>query len=1152
MSAILDATKALGPDGVRRYRTRWKILIQSHQNSSVVNVSDKVISISTSKNIKSVGNLSLSLTAEKNIFNLIYPNDYINVYCDRGDGQGWTRVFFGFVDNIAEMRRVDTNTGTPSTLYSLQCSDFQKAFERTNLYFNPFLAARADFDGDFTATPNIGGAALRTRGLRVTGSPADLVTSSTLLLLGFGTQFILPSSYNPRQLDRLRAQRADFILGQLGEDIKRQVLQLGGYQGFLDQLKNRLSIDEDVTDIIVEDPTSAEGISRSERRRFSSAATRALSPGGDIATESNRNATERGIEAYNVLNTTVQGYPPTLLDIVDILTFVEREAIDGTTTEMSIWERQDSVWSLLTSLSNEIVNELFLDLRPVSRGGGLVAGTDYSRDLDDTGENAADDDVNEAGILYQPALIMREYPFATIDKIDASEVPLTIRDSGVPGANALPTTDQNATIGNVYFGAIFSDRPNEPGRHVVTIPSTNINSSAFGNPSRRGTKHLDVAVVYEREILESQLSRSDTDHFNLFELVSESSINGATSRNYMMDLLPLVTPIHIVRHGLRKRVLSTRFARASLNTVNLTTPVNVTTPAAAAAATENAAAVAAVPSPPALGTPVLPVDLVSGASGFTQGYVTAANQWWYRSKPFNGTRHVNNVPQNPVPANGVPYWRFHNGVDIAGTRGTPVKAVADGEVVLAAPVGTRGRQGYGNIVVVYHPSKDLYSVYAHLDTIAAPFVITSRSNRLATFASARITRGGKYRPVTVRAGDVIGTMGSTDCEGVHLHFEINRVKNGRMFPSGTDRDRGITPDIFKNAADATAAGPRFRSSTSRPETPNERSTISQNPVRVLREAFGLTLPVGRDIIDSALPDADVDPAATFPGEEAEDYNVPELPVTPTPASSTPDPAAAPSLPRSTGHIDHASTRRLLARWTLLQDHWYQHNLEYISGSITMRGAPEIRAGYRLDLPDRNSSYYVEGVSHNWTYGQPMTTTLHVTRGQPNNPYPVYVLPALRGFNATPTQRKVASRLGTFFIIPDPPSVKKSIKLQRNAQQLTDVSDAASRSSPLINEVDTSGNADSVRARYNETVVESVMGSADLTFEEQLQAIQADLDSALANALPILDAALTELFDGANAPLANTTTGLATNPAASSEASNLASEFNFLTSPRGVR
>jgi hypothetical protein len=93
-------------------------------------------------------------------------------------------------------------------------------------------------------------------------------------------------------------------------------------------------------------------------------------------------------------------------------------------------------------------------------------------------------------------------------------------------------------------------------------------------------------------------------------------------------------------------------------------------------------------------------------------------------------------------------------------------------------------------------------------------------------------------------------------------------------------------------------------------------------------------------------------------------------------------------------IDTAQIRRNLVRWTLLIDQWFQHNEEYFNGTVTLRGRPDIRVGYRLDWVDRSESYYVESVQHQWTYPGIFTTTLQLSRGQRNDPYPAYVAPIL--------------------------------------------------------------------------------------------------------------------------------------------------------------
>jgi murein DD-endopeptidase MepM/ murein hydrolase activator NlpD len=88
------------------------------------------------------------------------------------------------------------------------------------------------------------------------------------------------------------------------------------------------------------------------------------------------------------------------------------------------------------------------------------------------------------------------------------------------------------------------------------------------------------------------------------------------------------------------------------------------------------------------------------------------------------------------------YTRLHAGADISVGSGTPIRAAADGVVVIA---GDRG--GYGNCVVIDHGS-GLSTVYAHQSSMAV--------------------QPGQQ----VKVGDVIGLVGSTGLStGPHLHFE---------------------------------------------------------------------------------------------------------------------------------------------------------------------------------------------------------------------------------------------------------------------------------------------------------------------------------------------------------------------------------------------
>ncbi len=87
--------------------------------------------------------------------------------------------------------------------------------------------------------------------------------------------------------------------------------------------------------------------------------------------------------------------------------------------------------------------------------------------------------------------------------------------------------------------------------------------------------------------------------------------------------------------------------------------------------------------------------------------------------------------------------RMHNGVDLAGSSGTPIKAAAGGTVVYA---GVRG--GYGNTVIIDHGNQ-YATLYGHASSLS-------------------VSAGEK-----VSAGETIAAVGSTGlATGPHLHFEV--------------------------------------------------------------------------------------------------------------------------------------------------------------------------------------------------------------------------------------------------------------------------------------------------------------------------------------------------------------------------------------------
>lgn len=133
-------------------------------------------------------------------------------------------------------------------------------------------------------------------------------------------------------------------------------------------------------------------------------------------------------------------------------------------------------------------------------------------------------------------------------------------------------------------------------------------------------------------------------------------------------------------------------------------------------------------------------------------------------RPCEGwvTQRWGENPQNYAQF-GIP---GHNGLDIAAPIGTPVRAIADGNIVFA---GTDN--DYGRYTRIDHPQLGIQSFYAHMDV----------------------------NPVTgrIEQGQHLGTVGNTgNSTGPHLHLEIRLASGQNYIPLSGGHGKGrIDPEI---------------------------------------------------------------------------------------------------------------------------------------------------------------------------------------------------------------------------------------------------------------------------------------------------------------------------------------------------------------------
>lgn len=180
------------------------------------------------------------------------------------------------------------------------------------------------------------------------------------------------------------------------------------------------------------------------------------------------------------------------------------------------------------------------------------------------------------------------------------------------------------------------------------------------------------------------------------------------------------------------------------NQIEVGQVLRVMPPVAATTASSSSASAVAIAAP--IGVVTRPVTSSSGASSNVQVGKPAATASGAASDSAVGDDQLGWI----WPVRGGPILAGfdevkNKGLDIGGSAGDPVLAAADGRVVY---VGA-GLRGYGNLIILKHNSTYL-TAYAHNQSLLVK------------------------EDQSVRKGQKIAEMGSSDADRVKLHFEVRR------------------------------------------------------------------------------------------------------------------------------------------------------------------------------------------------------------------------------------------------------------------------------------------------------------------------------------------------------------------------------------------
>ncbi|WP_281422245.1 M23 family metallopeptidase [Peptoniphilus ovalis] len=287
----------------------------------------------------------------------------------------------------------------------------------------------------------------------------------------------------------------------------------------------------------------------------------------------------------------------------------------------------------------------------------------------------------------------------------------------------------------------------------------------------------------------------------------------------------------------------------------------------------------------------------------------------------------------------------HNGIDLATDAGTAIPCVGDGVVK---------QVGYNNI--------------------SGHWIEVQHTNGLVTRYQHCLKKPPLLKGEKVTRGQIIGQVGSTGkSTGPHLHFEVK--KNGKAVDplpylegkgnSGSGGKGGpndTTTEISKVDMSTLLNGPSIEG-----EKEKLKDNIKEFGGKPTQESINRAQ---QNYVEGIIQNAINNPwDSIFNQKSYLDYVIEES-----------ENQVEERLNRVDELLGSNEGNEFASKKVVNLFNWNIHNNQMENGNITLIGDAKYKIGDRLLLEETDMEYYIENVSHSFTYNESWLTSLQVTRG----------------------------------------------------------------------------------------------------------------------------------------------------------------------------